>query len=70
MRWKRGSGLTIRCCTAQEVVREIISAQWSLHTAAMMMNSAVQQSIITEPVCRFFELLQYSECPKDTVPLE
>lgn len=53
--------LTKQCCT-QDVVREVISAQWSLQTAAVIMSSAVQQSVITEPVCRLFELLQYSKC--------
>jgi hypothetical protein len=53
--------LTKQCCT-QDVAREIISVQWSLHTAAVIMSSAVQQSVITEPVCRLFELLQYSKC--------
>lgn len=53
--------LTKECCT-QDVVRELISAQWSLRTATVIMSSAVQQSVITEPVCRLFELLQYSKC--------
>lgn len=43
----------------QDVLRSFVTAKWSIQAITSTFTSAAQQSIITEPLCRFLELLQH-----------
>jgi hypothetical protein len=41
----------------------LATTDWSVNAVSSAFIGAAQQSLITEPVCRFLELLQYSKPP-------
>lgn len=45
----------------QAVLQSVITFNWSAEAIASALFSGARQSFITEPICRFFELLQYGE---------
>ena len=45
----------------QHMLATLRGATWSVRAGLVALTSAVQQSAVTEPICRVLELLQYGE---------